>query len=101
MASGMTNLPWGLRERPFPSAPLATAYYPAPSLELSRSQLQRCVERAEGMGVVIGGAGMGKSLLLHVLALQFREQFHVAHLAGGALCTRRALLQNILFELGL
>jgi type II secretory pathway predicted ATPase ExeA len=97
----MTNLPWGLSERPFPSAPLAAAYYPAPSLELSRTQLQRCIQRAEGLGVVIGGAGMGKSLLLHVLGQQFREQFHVAHLAGGALCTRRALLQNILFELGL
>jgi len=92
---------FGLRERPFASAPLASAWFPAESHEHARRQAQRCVERAAGAGVVIGAAGMGKSLLLQLLAEQFREQFHVALLAGAAVCTRRALLQNILYALNL
>ena len=90
-----------LRERPFPAAPLAAAYFPSESLEQARRQLHRCVERAEGVGVVIGAAGMGKSLLLQVLATQFGDHFHLAHLAGAGICNRRALLQSILFELQL
>src|SRR5690242_21397023 len=36
-----------------------------------------------------------------MLARHFRGRFQVAHLAGARLGTRRALLQNILFELKL
>ncbi|HEY2760183.1 MAG TPA: AAA family ATPase, partial [Pirellulales bacterium] len=43
----------------------------------------------------------GKSLLCQVLVEQFRRSLQVALLASGQLCTRRALLQAILFELGL
>ena len=48
-----------------------------------------------------GPAGTGKSLLFQILASHFRGRFQVAHLAGARLGTRRALLQNILFELKL
>lgn len=97
----MNDLSFGLQQRPFPAAPLTAAYYASLSHQQARRQLQRCVQRAEGAGVVIAAAGLGKSLLLHVLADEFRDRFHVAHLAGAAICTRKALLQNILFELGL
>lgn len=97
----MNDLSFGLQQRPFPAAPLTAAYYASQSHQQARRQLQRCVQRAEGAGVVIAAAGLGKSLLLHVLAEEFRDRFHVAHLAGAAICTRKALLQNILFELGL
>ncbi len=50
---------------------------------------------------MIGGTGSGKSLLLQALAAQFRERFDVVLLACARVCTRRALLQAILFELGL
>jgi len=97
----MNDLSFGLQQRPFPAAPLTAAYYASQSHQQARRQLQRCVQRAEGAGVVIAAAGLGKSLLLQVLADEFRDRFHVAHLAGAAICTRKALLQNILFELSL
>src|SRR5215218_965444 len=97
----MNDLSFGLQQRPFPAAPLTAAYYASQSHQQARRQLQRCVQRAEGAGVVIAAAGLGKSLLLHVLADEFRDRFHVAHLAGAAICTRKALLQNILIELSL
>ncbi len=90
-----------LSQRPFTPAPRVEAYIPTGSLEHARQTLVRCIERAEGPGLVIGPAGTGKSLLCHVLANHFHGRLQVAHLAGARLCTRRALLQNILFELKL
>jgi type II secretory pathway predicted ATPase ExeA len=90
-----------LSHRPFAAAPCADAYIPTGSLELSRQTLIRCIDRAEGPGLVVGPAGTGKSLLFQILASHFRGRFQVAHLSGARLATRRALLQNILFELKL
>src|SRR3954470_9428263 len=90
-----------LSHRPFRPAPQAEAYIPTGTLEQARQTLTRCIERAEGPGLVIGPAGTGKSLLCHVLAEHFHSRLQVAHLVGARLCTRRALLQNILFELKL
>lgn len=92
---------FGLASRPFPSAPQAQTYVPTPSSEQACQTLARCIERGEGIGVLVGPAGTGKTLLCQVLALQFQGRFQVAHLAGARLVTRRALLQNILYELKL
>lgn len=89
------------RQRPFASTPQADRFFPSETIEAARITLARGVERAEGPGVVIGPAGTGKSLLCEILARQFRSKFQVALLAGAGLRTRRALLQNILFELSL
>src|SRR5262245_41616311 len=90
-----------LSQRPFAPAPYADVYLPTGPLEQARQTLIRCLDRGEGPGVVVGPSGTGKSLLCQVLAQHFRGRFQVAHLAGARLCTRRALLQNILFELKL
>jgi type II secretory pathway predicted ATPase ExeA len=90
-----------LTARPFAATPLAKRYFAAAAVEAARETLARCIERAEGVGLLIGPAGSGKSLLCQVLAEQFRSSLAVALLASGHLCTRRALLQAILFELGL
>src|SRR5262245_15774295 len=90
-----------LSKRPFSAAPSADCFISTGSLEPARQTLIRCIDRAEGPGLVVGPAGTGKSLLCQILAEQFRGRFQVAHLAGARLCTRRALLQNILFELKL
>lgn len=50
--------------------------------------------------MVIGGPGTGKSLLLAVIAEQVRDDFDIALLTGARICTRRALWQSILAELG-
>ena len=81
--------------------PWPSATFPPASIEHARDTVTRCVERAEGPAVILGPAGTGKSTLCHVIAQQMRERFRVAMLASARLCTRRALLQNILFELKL
>ncbi len=90
-----------LQQRPFPPAVSPAHYFPGRTIEAARLALSRCLERAEGIGLLVGPSGTGKSLLLQVLAEQLRGSFDVALLSSGHLSTRRVLLQAILFELGL
>lgn len=90
-----------LKQRPFSAAPRIDRYFPAPAIESARQSLARCVERCEGVGLLVGSAGVGKTLLCQMLAEQFRGPLEVALLANGHLTTERALLQAIHFELGL
>lgn len=87
--------------RPFASHPQVDRYFPAAAIEDARVRLARSIERGDGPCLVIGSAGTGKSLLLQALAAQYQGQFDVVLLACSQICTRRALLQAILFELGL
>jgi type II secretory pathway predicted ATPase ExeA len=88
-------------QRVFPTYPQVDRYFPAAAIEAARQRLGRAIQRGDGPAVLIGGPGTGKSLLLQVLAAQYHERFDVVLLACARLCTRRALLQAILFELGL
>jgi type II secretory pathway predicted ATPase ExeA len=87
--------------RPFTAAPAPSRYFPASAIEEARLRIGRSVKRGEGPVLVIGAGGLGKTMLLEVVAQQFRETLAVALLPGGQLCTRRALLQMVLFQLGL
>jgi type II secretory pathway predicted ATPase ExeA len=87
--------------RPFLAAPRVDRYVPADAFEAARQALARCIQRAEGAGLLVGPAGTGKTLLLEMLAGQFRESYAVALLSDVHLGTRRALLQAILFQLNL
>lgn len=91
---------FGLSGRPFPAVPHFDHYYPGMAIKNAAQRLIRCVERAEGVGIVVGPSGTGKTLLMMVLAAHFKDSFRVALLSSGRLATRRALLQAILFELG-
>ena len=96
----MYETSFGLSRRPFPSLPQPAFYYPAGAAEYARQTLLRCVERGEGVAVVVGPTGCGKSLLGQLLADHFRDAMHVVQLASGRLDSRRALLQAILYGLG-
>lgn len=87
--------------RPFIAAPDASRYFPSAVAEEARQRISRAIARGEGPALLIGAAGTGKSLLLAVLAEQFGELREIVPLAGAQICTRRALLQTILFQLDL
>jgi type II secretory pathway predicted ATPase ExeA len=90
---------FNLNERPFASVPRADHYYPSGVIDAARNTLTRCVDRGEGVGLIVGPSGTGKSLLCQVLADQFEKKLQVALLASTHLDTRRSLLQAILYEL--
>ena len=51
--------------------------------------------------MIIAGAGLGKSICSMMIAKKLSSSMQVALLASSQICTRRALLQSILFHLGL
>lgn len=90
---------FSMTSRPFGSAPDVERYFPATAIDDARQRIVFCIERGDGPAVVIGSPGIGKTLLLEVLASTFRERFDVVLPTGTQLCTRRALLQVILHSL--
>ncbi len=90
-----------LRENPFPAAPSPENYLAIGSIESARLRLVETIERREGIGLVVGPAGTGKSLLCSLLAEHYRHEYDVVLLSEARLCTRKALLQHILHHLGL
>ncbi|MFO0885721.1 MAG: AAA family ATPase [Pirellulales bacterium] len=90
-----------LSQRPFAAAPQVEAYVSTPFCENALQSSIRCLERAEGIALIMGPTGTGKSLLCQLVAQHFADRFEVALLDSARLCTRRALLQNILFTLRL
>jgi type II secretory pathway predicted ATPase ExeA len=86
-------------ERPFAATPSPERYFPAASIEQAHKMLHRTIDRAEGAGMIVGPSGTGKTLLLQVLADEFRGRFSPVLLSSGRFATVRALLQGILFHL--
>ena len=89
-----------LASRPFLAAPRPDFYHPARAIDAALHGIERAIRRSEGVGLVVGPPGTGKTLLLAKLAEHVRDDFDVALLSGARICTRRALWQAILAEIG-
>ena len=92
---------FGLSKRPFCVAPNLDAYVPTTCCHQAIEHSIRCVLRGEGPSMIIAGAGLGKSICSMMIAKKLSSSMQVALLASSQICTRRALLQSILFHLGL
>lgn len=86
--------------RPFMASPRVDFYHPAREIDAALHATERAVRRSEGIGLLVGPTGTGKSLLLAKIAENLREDFDIALLSGARICTRRALWQAILAEIG-
>jgi len=60
----------------------------------------RAVVRQEGVSLVTGATGTGKSLLSQLLITCLRQSVRRVVLANGSLTTRKALLKTLLHQLG-
>ncbi len=97
----MYEATYGLTERPFQPIPQTRYYFPGRVVEEARATLERVIDRGEGPGVVIGGAGTGKTMLCRLLAESFRQRFSVVSIGSMALARRRDLYQAMLHEMRL
>ena len=86
--------------RPFLAAPRPDFYHPARAIDAALLGIERAIRRSEGVGLIVGPPGTGKTLLLAKLAEHVRDDFDVALLSGARICTRRALWQAVLAEIG-
>ncbi len=88
-----------LKNQPFSISPNVEHYFAAKSFHAALSQCKLAIERGSGPSIVIGGAGMGKTLLLLMLAEDYQQQFRVAQFACSKLDNRLDLLRSLMFSL--
>ena len=82
------------------AVPRTQFYHPARVIDTALHAIDRAIRRAEGISLVVGPPGTGKSLLLAKVGESVAEDVRVALLSGARICTRRALWQSILVDLG-
>ncbi len=92
---------YDFHQRPFVAIPRANWFYQSASVSQTYQSIIGCIQRAAGAAMIVGASGTGKSVLCQVVAHEMRDTFRVVTLDSARLCTRRALLQSILFNLGL
>lgn len=90
---------FGLQRRPFSATPDATCFVPLEGVQGALDALAVSCERGQGISVLTGETGVGKTLVGLRLAFELQPTFATAFLSHAAFPTRRALLQAILFEL--
>ncbi len=89
-----------LHRRPFSATPDTACVFDTESRSRTMRRLIELVESEQGIGVLIGPAGIGKSLALAGLMELFRERFTVVKTSAAGLSSTRSLLQGLLYELG-
>ena len=92
---------FGFTSRPFAPAPHPDHWVPVESQERALTRICSCLLEGRGIAVLSGEAGLGKTLLSKTMSSRLGDEFTVVLLTTGNFHTRRALLQSILFEMGL
>src|ERR1700756_2887167 len=92
---------FGLRQRPFRGMPDIECYYPATSHEKALSILLQAINNDEGLMLLSGEPGTGKTIVGHVLIDRLGDQVCCAFLTNSHFADRTGLLQAINYDLGL
>ncbi len=92
---------FGFTSRPFPPTLDTALYYPATLHEATLAALRRGIAGDEGFVLLTGEPGSGKTLLAYLLLERLDENTVSAFLTNSHFADRAALLQAILYDLGL
>lgn len=87
--------------RPFSATPDADCWFTAGPFQPALDELLVCAEQGQGIGILVGPAGSGKSTLCERLVRELQDRFEVIVLHHATFANRRALLQTILSALKL
>jgi type II secretory pathway predicted ATPase ExeA len=90
---------FGFQRRPFPATPDSACYYPATGPERALERLLQGLRHGEGLALLTGEPGTGKTLLCHCLLERLRPDTTTAFLLNSHLADRTDLLQAILYDL--
>jgi len=97
----MVETHFGLRQRPFPATPDPACYYPATSHEQALERLLGGLADGEGLLLLTGAPGTGKTLLGRCLLERLGEGVCSALLTNSHVPGRTGLLQALLYDLAL
>ncbi len=92
---------FGLTRRPFPATPDSALYYPATPHEAALAPLLRALGEDEGLLLLTGAPGTGKTILGQVLLERLQGEPASVFLTNSHFPDRASLLQAILFDFGL
>ncbi|HYV37252.1 MAG TPA: AAA family ATPase [Gemmataceae bacterium] len=92
---------FGLRQRPFPVTPDSACYYPATGHERALARLRQALDDQQGLALLTGETGLGKTLVAQRLQECFGTETVAAFLTNSHFECRAALLQAILYDLSL
>jgi type II secretory pathway predicted ATPase ExeA len=92
---------FGLRRRPFRATPDTDSYYPATTHERALARLLQGIADDEGLLLLTGAPGTGKTLLCQRLLEQLGADVSSAFLTNSHFNSRAGLLQAILYDLSL
>jgi general secretion pathway protein A len=87
--------------RAFRPGPDVTAYFPAACHELALSRLLQAIRDDEGLCLLTGAPGTGKTLLCHLLLERLGDEVASVFLSNTHFAGRSGLLQAILFDLAM
>jgi type II secretory pathway predicted ATPase ExeA len=90
---------FGLRLRPFRPTPDTQSYYPATPHEYALEHLIQAVADDEGLALLTGDAGTGKTLLAHLLLERLGNEVSTSLITNCRFATRADLLRTVLFDL--
>lgn len=89
-----------LARRPFGAMPDPKCFFTSDATQETLRSLVSNIERGQGIGILTGDAGIGKSLLCERLLRELADRFEVVLLRHAKFQSSRAVLQEILSELG-
>ncbi len=90
-----------LLKRPFAATPDPSCFFAPEPVQEVVDELVLRTESGQGICLLSAPAGTGKTLVCRRIAAEFSGRMSPLFLANANFPTRRALLQSILFELGL
>jgi len=90
-----------MQHRPFRPTPDTQSYYPATPHEYALERLARAVDDDEGLLLLTGDPGTGKTLLAHMLLERLGGEANTALITNCRFAIRADLLRSVLFDLAL
>lgn len=90
-----------LKRRPFATTPDTTGYYPAPGHEETLALLKYCVREGDGIGVLVGAPGTGKTFLCHLLLDTLSPNQSPVFITNTHMSSVHSMLQAIAYDLTL
>jgi general secretion pathway protein A len=92
---------FGLKRRPFLFVSDVESYCSVDSIEESRQSVERTIQHGEGISLIFGAAGTGKSLLMRILRQSLESAYTTVLVSHSRLETPKALFLQLAHELDL